>query len=317
MENKLLSVIVPVYNAEGFLGACLDSLISQTYQPLEIILVNDGSTDSSLNICYSYAERYGSVKVVNIKNSGAPAARNEGIKAASGEYIGFADADDVLERDMFEYLVRGAEEYSADIAQCAVYFDTDAESKILYSPHRNVAIRELSENSEFYKNFSPAVWCKIFRKEILDGIIFKPYVIGEDMRFNLDCLAVSKKAVILKEPKYHYIQRESSICGSAPSEEKLLSNRKMLLSAKEDFKNTKPIYRFVRERLMLNNTDLLSKAVRYEIKANELLSEISREVRKNAAFIIFRARIPQKEKLKLMLIGFLPRAYKRLIAKKK
>ena len=121
MENKLLSVIVPVYNAEVFLGACLDSLISQTYRPLEIILVNDGSTDSSLDICRTYAERYESVKVVTIKNSGAPAARNEGLKAAAGEYIGFADADDVLERDMLEYLVRGAEEYSADIAQCAIY----------------------------------------------------------------------------------------------------------------------------------------------------------------------------------------------------
>jgi len=317
VENKLLSVIVPVYNAEKFLGLCLDSLISQTYHPIEIILVNDGSTDSSLDICNSYAEKCESVKVVNIENSGAPAARNEGLRAATGEYIGFADADDVLEKDMFEYLIRGIEAYFADIAQCAVFFDTDSESKILFSSKRDLISVGHSASSDFYKSLSPAVWCKIFRKEILKDVFFKPYVIGEDMRFNLDCLAASKRAVILREPKYHYIQRESSICGSPPSEEKLLSNRKMLLSAKEDFKNIKPLHRLVRERLMLNNTDLLSKAIRFEIKADELLSEISREVRKSTAFVLFRARIPMKEKLKLMLIGYFPRTYKRLIAAKK
>lgn len=317
MENKLLSVIVPVYNAEKFLGLCLDSLISQTYHPIEIILVNNGSTDSSLDICNSYAEKCESIRIVNIENSGAPAARNEGLRAAAGEYIGFADADDVLEKDMFEYLIRGIEAYFADIAQCAVFFDTDSESKILFSSKRDLISVGHSASADFYKSLSPAVWCKIFRKEILKDVFFKPYVIGEDMRFNLDCLAASKRAVILREPKYHYIQRESSICGSPPSEEKLLSNRKMLLFAKEDFKNIKPLHRLVRERLMLNNTDLLSKAIRFEIKADELLSEISREVRKNTAFVLFRARIPMKEKLKLMLIGYFPRTYKRLIAAKK
>ena len=89
-----------------------------------------------------------------------------------------------------------------------------------------------------------------------------------------------------------------------------------LLSAKEDFKNSKPLHRFVRERLFLNNTDLLSKSIRFGICADRLLREISREARKNALFILFRARIPAKEKLKLMLIGFFPRTYKKLISAK-
>lgn len=317
MENSLVSVIVPIYNAEKFLDACLDSLVSQTYRPIEIILVNDGSTDASADICASYAKRYDFIKVISLENSGAPTARNEGLNAANGDYIAFADADDVLEADALAYLVGSAKKYSADIAQCAVYFDTDDKTEILYSPHRDAMSDGLAGKNTFYKNLSPAVWCKIFRKEILEGVLFRPYVIGEDMRFVLDALAKSRRTVILKEPKYHYIQRVGSICGSAPSEEKLLSNRKMLLSAKEDFKNFKPLYRLARERLLLNNTDLLSKSIRFGIRADELVSEISREARKNAAFIFFRARIPVKEKLKLLLIGFFPRTYKRLITAKK
>lgn len=313
----MLSVIVPVYNAENFLPACLDSLISQTYSPIEIILVNDGSTDSSLDICRDYAKSHDGIKILNLENSGAPAARNEGLKAATGDYIGFADADDILEPDAYEYMISEAEKYSADIAQCAIYFDTQTESKILYSPKKPELCDKLSAKSAFYRNLSPAVWCKIYAKEILDGIFFQPYVIGEDMRFNLDALSASRRAVILTEPKYHYIQSESSICGSAPSEKKLTSNREMLLSAMADFKDSKPLYRLARERLLLNDTDLISKAIRFDIKADELLREISREARASAAFILFRARIPKKEKLKLLLLGFFPPLYKRLIAAKK
>ena len=317
MAKKMISVIVPIYNAESYLPACLDSLISQTYSPIEIILVNDGSTDSSLDICKSYAEKCGGIKILDLKNSGAPAARNEGLKAAMGDYIGFADADDILEPDAYEYMITEAERYSADIAQCAIYFDTQTESQILYSPKKPEFCDSLVASSSFYKNLSPAVWCKIYRRELIEDISFKPYIIGEDMRFNLDALSASRRAVILTEPKYHYIQRESSICCSAPSEKKLTSNREMLLSAMADFKNSKPIYRLVRERLLLNDTDMISKSIRFEINADKLLCEISREARKNVAFILFRARIPIKEKIKLLLLGFLPRLYRRLIAVKK
>ena len=315
MAKKMISVIVPIYNAENYLPACLDSLISQTYSPIEIILVNDGSTDSSLDICNSYAEKCESIKILDLENSGAPAARNEGLKAATGDYIGFADADDVLDPDMYEYMITEAEKHSADIAQCAIYFDTQTDSCILYSPKKNEVCDKLSASSAFYKNLSPAVWCKIYAREILDGIFFQPYVIGEDMRFNLDALSASRRAVILTEPKYHYIQRESSICCSAPSEKKLTSNREMLLSAMADFKDSKPLYRLARERLLLNDTDMISKAIRFDIKTDELVREISREARKSVAFILFHARIPKKEKAKLLLLGFFPRLYKWLIGK--
>ena len=317
MENKLVSVIVPIYNAEKFLGSCLDSLVSQIHSKIEIILVNDGSTDLSLDICNSYASKHKNIKVLNIENSGASAARNAGINTATGDYIGFADADDVLDCDMLEYLVRGAEMHSADIAQCAIYFDTDGDSKTLYSPRHDIVSDGVCGSGTFYKNFSPAVWCKIYKRELISDIRFKPYVIGEDMRFNLECLAASKRTVILKEPKYHYIQRESSICYSNISEKKLFSNREMLLASKEDFKNSKQLCRFVREKLMLNNTDLLSKSIQLKIRADEVLREISHEARKNTVFILFRARIPMREKLKLLLVGFAPRIYKRLIAAKK
>ena len=117
-QCPLISVIVPVYNVAPYLTRCLDSIVMQTWQNLEIILVDDGSRDDSVGICDLYAARDARIRVIHKENGGLSSARNAGLDIAAGEYVGFVDSDDWIEPDMFEYLLQNAENYGADIATC-------------------------------------------------------------------------------------------------------------------------------------------------------------------------------------------------------
>lgn len=115
-----VTVVVPVYNVERYLKRCIESLKNQTLKEIEIVLINDGSKDKSGEICNEYASKYENIKVIHQLNRGLSGARNTGIKVAQGEYIGFVDSDDYVEKDMFERLYNQAKEYSCEIACCGV-----------------------------------------------------------------------------------------------------------------------------------------------------------------------------------------------------
>ena len=118
MDEKLVSVIIPAYNIEDYIGRCLDSIISQTYKNLEIIVVDDGSRDHTGEILDNYAKKDRRIKVIHKENGGVSSARNKGIEAAEGDYIGFIDGDDLIESEMYKTLVDLLEEENADIAHC-------------------------------------------------------------------------------------------------------------------------------------------------------------------------------------------------------
>lgn len=121
MIQPRISVIIPVYNVEPYLRRCLESVVLQTYKNLEIILVDDGSTDKSGSICDEYALNDERINVIHKKNGGLSSACNVGLAAATGDWIGWVDSDDWAEQDMFEYMLRGAEKYDADAAVCSRY----------------------------------------------------------------------------------------------------------------------------------------------------------------------------------------------------
>ena len=113
--HELISIVIPVYNVEKYLKQCLDSIINQTYTNLEIILVDDGSTDNSGTICDYYSKIDKRIRVIHKKNEGQSIARNIGIKVSNGKYIGFLDSDDWVEQDMYRFLIENIEKYNADI----------------------------------------------------------------------------------------------------------------------------------------------------------------------------------------------------------
>lgn len=126
----MISVVVPVYKAENFLSNCIKSILNQTYRDLEVILVDDGSPDSSGQICEEYAEKDGRIKVIHQKNAGAAAARNCGLKAATGKYIAFVDSDDWIDQDMYEKMVEAAEAQNCDLVVCDCLKESSAGSQV-------------------------------------------------------------------------------------------------------------------------------------------------------------------------------------------
>ena len=273
-----MSRIVPVYNAEKYIKSCAASLLSQTLSALELILVDDGSTDGSLAICKKIAESDGRVRVIEKENGGVSSARNAGLTAAAGEWIGFVDADDTVEPDAFEYLIDGARRHRADLAQCAVFFDEESGSRTVSAPEHELALDAETAFSDvrFADAFFFGSCSKVFRRETVDGVRFDTsYTIGEDLRFNLDAMRRADRALLLPLAKYHYAQRESSATSSAPSPESLTSFRNMALKAEEDFSSLPSFLEYITTERLRAGLDTCSKAVRYSVEgAVQLLSRV-------------------------------------------
>lgn len=212
-EQAVISVIVPIYNVEPYLRKCLNGIVTQTYRELEIILVDDGSPDNCGAICDEYASRDSRIKVVHKSNGGVSSARNAGLDAATGEWIGWVDPDDWVEPDMFAYLLENAQKYQADIALCGHYELTQGKSIFCgwETPcvlKREEAMAALLTANDPLQNFC---WDKLWRRELWEGIRFPGVTIFEDIRVVYRIFERVKQIVCLPEAKYYYVKREGSI----------------------------------------------------------------------------------------------------------
>lgn len=199
---KKVSVIIPVYNVENYLRKCLDSLVNQTLKDIEIIVVNDGTTDNSQEIIDEYVKKYPK-KVVSIiqENGGQGAARNTGLLHAKGEYIGYVDSDDYVEENMYEELYKKAKEEDSDIVICG--------NNVVKENY------ELFSKEDVDKEFllgKMAVWNKIYKKNIIvdNKIQFRSKVWYEDLDFTMKVYFSSKKISYVDKPLYNYLLREGS-----------------------------------------------------------------------------------------------------------
>ena len=203
--KDLVSIIVPVYNAEKYLDRCLDSLINQTYNNLEIILINDGSIDDSKSILNQYKNKDNRIKVYNQENLGAAQTRNNGIQFSSGEFITFVDADDFIEENYIKNLVNGMKE-NTDIVLSG-YIKCFRDNKKVYLPVNN--------EWDIFKY--AATWCKLYRREFLlkNKILYQHKLIMEDVEFNISCFIASAKYNILNYAGYCYCINEDSVTNTA------------------------------------------------------------------------------------------------------
>lgn len=219
MNSKIgqISIIIPVYNAEKYLVKCLDSVISQSYKNVQIIVVDDGSKDTSYKICKKYTEIDERIELYHNENSGVSATRNFGIQKATGEYIGFVDSDDWIEPEMFEKLYSSAQKYDADISICGYQKELSNGKVITSSQHvQNTQLTkeeaiEYALDSTYYQGF---VWNKIFRRTLflheLPPRFDENIHIQEDLLFLCEAIKISSKIAYYPENLYHYISFESS-----------------------------------------------------------------------------------------------------------
>ena len=214
MEKGLISVIVPVYNIEKYLSRCIDSILDQTYKNWEAIFVNDGSTDNSLKILEEYKKRDKRIKIIDKKNAGSGAARNDGIENSKGEYIAFLDSDDWYEKNFLEKLYNNLIENNSDVSMCnpkMTYDNIEKNSKINTYFFKNV---ELDKTPEKILGIlaMPVVWNKLYKKDIIvkNKIRFPNYSFCEDVEFLYKTFLYVNKVSKIEDDLYNYYQRKNS-----------------------------------------------------------------------------------------------------------
>lgn len=218
MKKPLISVIVPVYNVEKYLEICLDSILCQTYHNIEIILVNDGSTDNSRAICEKYVEKDNRVRLINQKNKGLSGARNTGINHANGDYIAFVDSDDKILNNMYEVLFNNIKKTNADISICDFMKVKDLTLKQNVDLTENLVLQIYNTDeivSKFLRVNSTeqffSVWNRLYRAELFDNIEFTEGIINEDVDFSYKIFLKSKFICVSNEKLYCYNIGNNSI----------------------------------------------------------------------------------------------------------
>ena len=218
--SELISVIIPVYNVKEYLVECMESIINQTYKDLEIILVDDGSTDGSSAICDRYAMKDKRVHTVHKVNGGLSSARNTGMDCAKGKYISFVDSDDGLELDFYEILYESIKSTNADIAVCGRYLASEnGKEKMYCSSQQKIYSRKEALKEIFCLGLiDVAAWDKLYQCSVLKGIRFPEGEINEDTAVIYEVFNNVKKLVHIGQPLYNYRVRIGSITKSGYSE---------------------------------------------------------------------------------------------------
>lgn len=212
---KTVSVVIPVYNVEKYLSECLDSVIYQTYKNLQIILVDDGSTDSSGKICDEYAEKDNRITVVHQKNAGAGVAKNTGLELIDGDYFSIIDSDDYIELDMYEKMVNSLEKYNSDIAQCLfrnVFVNDSFDRKYKIKGNYPKVLTSKKFLSELLYDWKYAIFAnKVFKTSLLKNIRFPVGRKIDDEFFTYKLVCNAKKVVNIDNILYNYRMRKTSV----------------------------------------------------------------------------------------------------------
>lgn len=225
-ENIKVSVIIPVYNVEEYLDRCLDSLINQSFNSIEILTIDDNSSDNSLEILKSYENKDKRIKVFSNKESGVSQARNLGIRNALGKYIMFVDSDDWVDENMIEIMYNKAEEENSDMVMCTYIreFNNNSKEKIFNLPHITVYENEEVKSNLLRKLVGPVkeelanpeyldalgtVWAKLYRSNVIKGkgikfVDLREIGSAEDTLFNIYTFINLNKVIFINKPMYHY-----------------------------------------------------------------------------------------------------------------
>lgn len=271
MKAQNISVIVPVYNIAKYLPKCLESIINQTYKAIEILLINDGSTDESGKICDEYAKKDDRIKVIHQKNQGISATRNNGIKASTCDYIIFIDSDDYINEDYIKTLYNCIEKTNSDVASVN-YNVVKTDETILFNGSKENNLKEnelvIFEGTDIIKEYLSQkiiknfVWNKIYKKSVICN--FKVGINYEDMAFTLEVLSKSKKVAFINKSCYNYVKRDDSITATISEENlndfgKAIEERYKVI--KKNFKNLDSynIYAFLESALALSTKYVITE----------------------------------------------------------
>lgn len=315
-----VSIIVPVFNTEKYLTKCLESLIFQTFTDIEIILINDGSTDGSKKICEKFASKDERIILINKENEGVSSARNLGIECSKGQYISFVDSDDYIASDMIEFLVKNIERTNADISTCGHYdcyisnnsvkkchFKNSNESGILNS-------RQALQESLIGGKISLLPYDKLYKRELFDNIRFPVGVIYEDSAVIPNIMTKISKVCYSFNPKYYYVRRINSITNSKFS----YRNFDIIKVNKQNFEMVKEHHEYALKhaefRLLWSYLCVIDGIICSDFVYPEI-NNIIKIIKKNKMNILKNNFFTLKRKLLVLLLVFNFNLYKKIIKK--
>lgn len=267
----MISVIIPVYNTKQYLRGCLDSILAQSYTDLEILFIDDGSTDGSAELLDAFASQDSRIRVIHQENGGVCAARNRGIQEARGDYLSFIDSDDTLEPDMYELLMGLIREHGVDISHCSYNRVTDGVVKPIGNTgglHLQDTVRAL-ECLLTGKLFVGSCWTKLYARKLFGTVRFPSGIrTNEDMLVNFQLFSQVESSAFLDVCKYNYLTSETSSCIRTPqrkrAEDLLTVNRRMLSE------NTLQALEGILQRRVLGALFSCYKASAYEAKPDRV-----------------------------------------------
>lgn len=317
--NKKISVIVPVYNVEKYLNRCVDSILAQTYQNLEIILVDDGSPDNCPQICDNYVQKDSRIKVIHKENGGLSSARNAGLDIATGDYIGFVDSDDYIAPDIYSQLydrIKGDKSY---IANC-IYARAFASGEIIPSrvPHNedeDITTQKYLEELLLHVG-DVSVCTKLFPRGLIGDLRFVVGKLNEDLLFMIQLLKNIQGIKFVGQLGYYYYVREKSI--TSRYGKTFIDMQKNAMWVLKYVQQTYPKLRrqAVRFALYQNMAFLLALPANEAVKTNEVYCSALDFVRKNAIKNIFNSYLKIKEKIILIGLGIIPKTIAKVFRRK-
>lgn len=307
----MISIVVPVYNIEQYLTKCIDSLLAQTYQDIEIILVDDGSTDTSPAICDYYAESYiGKVKVIHSKNRGLSAARNLGILSAQGEYIGFVDGDDWVENDMFEILFKHISKTHSSLSTCSLHtsFEEEGYSMRKSDDYNILTSRQLMDAFLRNRDILGYAWNKLYKTELAKQTMFDETLFSsEDIDFCVRYAQLIDNAVATPSELYHYRQRRDSMTGNMRYSYRKLSVIKAHENILPTYKAKYPDLAFIVEKYQLKQClNVIGRMKISKINDKALEASLREKVKKLLPTVLNNNNNSIIEKANIILTCMLP-----------
>ena len=308
--SKLISIIVNVYNSEKYIKKCLDSIINQTYKNLEILIINDGSTDDTLSICKSYDDKR--IRIINQKNMGISLSRNVGINNFKGEYVFFVDSDDYIEPDTIEYLYNLCEEYNLEMSICRSKEVFDYENKIINKEEKVEIISGLDLVKKMLLNLerNGNIWGKLMKKDLIKKVKFQDRIM-DDVPVVYKIALPLKKIAYSNQMKYYYYRHPNSILTSRDLSYSIDCYKSMI----ERYDYLKKLY----PNMIENDICILWVIVILYGHNNEKLNEyLDKEkakklFKKRFTIRVIGSKLKRKDKIKIILFRISPKLYSFII----
>lgn len=318
--SEKISIIVPIYNVENYLRRCVDSILLQTHKNIEVILVDDGATDSSPAICDEYSKKDDRIKVVHKQNGGLSSARNAGLDIATGDYIGFVDSDDFIAEDMYENLVKEISGDKSNIANCMYvrYYDSGETSPSRVPHNTNEEIEIIDFLKELLLHTGDVSVCsKLFPKEVIGNTRFPEGTLNEDLIFIVGIIEKAEKIKFVGQVGYYYYVRQGSI--SAKYGKTFIDMQKNALWMLELVKEKYPTLKVMALRFALyqNMAYLLAVPKSEAGKHNDTYISAVKFIRKNFFSVFKNPYLKKKEKILILGLGAMPKTVAQIFRKMK